>query len=321
MRWSGRRGSCTLLIHAAGVLCIVAASGSPARASDVDDVLDVLRVQPGATCLEAEQLAAQVVQHVGEDGIPDEMVISVKGSAIDPRGVRLSVLREERTVAYRTFEPGPASCHALHAAVGLAIALALKVSHQEEEVQEPAAADADARARQWSLSAAALGSYRLLPEVAPGLALSVRHDLGEHMALRLGGMGLLAFDVGLPLESGGFDATLVLGRADACASGRLAEGVRAGVCAGLLGGVLHAAGQGLDRIDSANVPVFALGSAAGLEAQLSSHWSLEFELSMVVLLQGVRVGTRDDRSGAPAASRALPSPGFAAGIGPVYHFL
>jgi hypothetical protein len=290
-------------------LCVALAHTSLAHAADAEQIQKLLLVQAGATCLTAEGLAVEVERLLDDAPIPREFVFVVEGNATDPRSARLRIARHGKPVAERAFEPGPARCSHLHAAVGLAIALAIKAAQLEERD----------RARDWSLSAAGLWTYGPLPQFAPGAELSVRRALGEHVLLRAGGLGVLAFDATLGQQAGTFDAALIAARADGCGRAKLAEAVHAGACAGLLGGALYAAGDEVEGPTSSAVPFLALSVAAEFELDLSDRWSLALGLSSTFLLHRVEVGLADS-SGMPVESRALGRFGFAVGIGPVYYF-
>jgi len=295
-----------------------------AHAVGADRIRGQLRVQPGATCLSADELAVQVEQWLDDAPVAADVTIVVDGSATDPRGVRLHVARDGKAVAERVFAPGPTRCDHLHAAVALAIALALKASPIEAGEQPltdrpVAAAPAPAPAQHWSLAGTALATYRLLPELAPGLELWARYRLGEHFALRAGALGVAAFDVQLVERAASFDATLVAVRADGCGRRRLADALDGAVCLGLLAGALHAAGSDVASPRSSTVPVLALAGAAELELELTRHWSVVLGLSTTILLHRVEVGLQDG-NGVQGSSRALSIPGFSLGLGPVYMF-
>jgi hypothetical protein len=288
------------------------------HAADASDIRQLLRVQPGQTCLSADRLAPQVESWLDDAPVAGDVTIVVDGSDSDPRGVRLDILRNGRPVAHRDFAPGPESCDHMHAAVALAIAMALKASRLDERGQ-PIIDEPAPRAGRWSLAGSGLGTYRLLPVLAPGLELSVRYSLSETFALRLGALGVAALSVQLEEQPEAFRATLVAARADACARRRLAGALHGGICLGLLSGVLHASGAKVQSAQSSNVPAVALAGAAELELELSSRWSIALGLAMTLLLHRVQVGT-EDAGGMPVSSRALASPGFALGLGPVYNF-
>jgi hypothetical protein len=289
-------------------LSVVLAHASSARAADAEHIRRQLRVEPGATCLTAERLAAEVAQLLDDTPVADDFVFFVEGSASDPRNAYLRVVRQEGVVAQRAFEPGPARCNHLHAAVALAITFAIKA--------EPRAAPEVIR--DWSLSGAGLWSYRLLPQFAPGVELSVRRALGEHVRVRAGALGAFAFGARLDSLPGTFDAALVAARADGCGRLELAPSLRGGACFGLLGGVLHVAGGELANAISSTVPWAALSGALDFEFELAARWSLLLDLSVTFLLHRVHVGF-ETTSGARGERQELDRFGLALGIGAAYY--
>ena len=290
-------------------LWVVLAHASSAHAVDAERLRRQLRVEPGATCLMVERLAAEVAQLLADAPVADDFVFFVDGSESDPRNVYLRVVRQEGVVAQRAFEPGPARCSHLHAAVALAIAFAIKAEHEEP----PEVVDRD-----WSLSGTGLWSYRLLPQFAPGAELSLRRAFGEHVLARAGALGVVAF--GAPLEplSGTFDATLIAARAEGCGRVDVVSSLHAGACAGMLGGMLHVAGDEVARARSSTVPWLALSGAFDFEFELTERWSLLLDLSATFLLHRVRVGV-ETSSGARGESEELDRFGFALGIGAAYY--
>ena len=289
-------------------LWVVLAHAGSARAADAGQIRRQLRVAPGATCLTVERLLVEVQQLLDDAPVADDFVFFVDGSASDPRNVYLRVVRQEGVVAQRAFEPGPARCSHLHAAVALAITLAIKAENDE----------APEVIREWSLSGAGLWTYRLLPQFAPGAELSVRRTFGEHLLVRAGALGVVAFGARLESLPGSFDATLIAARAEGCGRIELVSSLEGGVCAGLLGGMLHVAGDEVADATSSTVPWLALSSALDLELKLAERWSLLLDLSATFLLHRLEVGF-ETRSGARAESRELDRFGFALGIGAAYY--
>jgi hypothetical protein len=290
-------------------LCAALVHPGVAHASDAERIRRQLLVQPGATCLTAEKLAVEVERLLDGTEIAADFVFVVEGSATDASSARLHVARHGKTVAQRVFEPGPARCSHLHAAVGLAIALAIKAAQEDERY----------RTRAWSLSLSGLWTYEVLPRFAPGAELSVRRTFGEHVLLRAGALGVAGFDATLQQQSGTFDSILIAARLDGCARAKLASSVHAGGCLGMLGGALYADSDDAMSASSSVVPWFALSAAADFEFELSERWSLAAGLSATFLLHRVEIGLVD-ASGEPAESRVLTRLGFAAGLGPVYYF-
>ncbi len=312
------RAPATLSMLFALTLCGALCHATTARAVDAQQVRQLLRVRPGATCLSSERLAREVEQWLYDEEIATDVTIVVEGSAKDPRSAVLRVVRAGRTLAHRAFEPGPAGCDRLQAAVGLAIALALKAS-MVDELAQPLGDDPVARAYGWSLSAASIGTYQVLPGFAPGLGLAAHWALGPRVAFRFGAVGVRAFDAELERSGGRFDATLIAGRCDACVRAMLTTGLRAQACAGVLGGGLSASGNDFANARTSVVAWFAFANAAGLELELSTHWSLTLDFSVAFPFHGVRIGI-EDSDGTEVDGQSLDRAGFALEIGPMYNF-
>jgi hypothetical protein len=289
-------------------LCGLLVDASSAHAAEAERIRRQLRVEPGATCLTVERLAAELNQLLGDAPVADDFVFFVDGSASDPRNVYLRVVRQEGVVAQRAFEPGPDRCSHLHAAVALAIALAIKADH----VTAPRVI------RHWSLSGAGLWTYRLLPDFAPGAELSVRRSVGEHVLVRAGVLGALAFGARLQSLPATVDATLLAARAEGCGRIELASRMHAGVCVGMLGGMLHVAGHDVANAASSTVPFIALSSALDFEFELAERWSLLLGIPATFLLHRVEVGF-ETTSGTQGKSQDLGRFGFALGIGVAYY--
>jgi hypothetical protein len=188
-----------------------------------------------------------------------------------------------------------------------------------EELGEPMPDDPASRTRGWSLDVRTLGTYRMLPELAPGLSVAARFALGEHVALRAGLLGVASFDVRLDEGRGTFDAAMPAARIDACAQSRLSGPLHGSACVGMLGGGLYVRGADVQTPTSETVAVVTFANAAGLELELSRRWSLSLELSVTFLLHRVEVGLQDDR-GTRVGTRSLPGTGYGLGVGPVYYF-
>lgn len=301
----GLRGACLQL-----VLCsVVLANAAPARAVDTERIQSLVRVEPGATCLTAARLAAEVEPLLDDVQVPNDFRFVVQGSATDSRVAKLRILRGDQVVAERAFDPGPELCSRFHTAVGLTIALAINAARVEQ--REPP--------RQWAVAGAGLLAYGVVPQLSPGLELQLRHGLGEHAWVRAGLLGAFAFGVSLDDGEGAFDATLVAARIDGCARTELGSGLRGAGCFGLLGGALHAAGDQLMQSSSATVPWLALSGSANVDLALSESWSLELGLSANVLLHRVEVGL-ENTEGIQTRSLQLQQVSFALGFGPVYNF-
>src|SRR5262245_26408038 len=79
------------------------------QAEDADGrpLEDAVRVDPGATCLQADGLVDHIASWLGTDFIDSSLTIDVRGSPHFARAVRFEVQRGGESVAERRFEPGP----------------------------------------------------------------------------------------------------------------------------------------------------------------------------------------------------------------------
>jgi hypothetical protein len=111
---------------------------------------------------------------------------------------------------------------------------------------------------------------------------------------------------------------LIAARAEGCGRVALYSPLRAGGCVGMLGGMLHVAGDEVARSTNSTVPWFALSAALDLEFELADRWSLLLDVSAAFLLQHIRVGF-ETTSGAQGQSRELERLGFGLGIGAAYY--
>jgi hypothetical protein len=298
------------------MLCLAMGQNVLAQATTEQDIRALLRVRAGATCLNTEALAALVVQQLQNVRVTKDVTFVVEGSTSDPRSATLKVVRAGETVALRAFEPGPAQCGNFLGAISFAIALAIKAESAEESA--PTQDIETAPARGWAVGTAGLASYGWMTKFAPGVEVSVRRALGQSFDLRLGVSGVGALNTTLKTAAGSFNAALVTLRSDACARTELGRDLAAGLCLGLIGGALYAAGVGVPRSERAVVPWFALSSTAEMELALSRRWSLALGVSPMLRLHSVRVGLVNG-AGTPVASRPLPLFAVAASLGVLFH--
>lgn len=287
-------------------------------AMDSHALREQLHVQPGATCLETERLATEARSRLADEQLPAGLGFVVQGSKTDPRRAELQVLRGDRVVSRRSYQPGPAHCSTLHAAIGLAIALVIKGA-QAEPLERAASKPPRAPLPGWSIAASGLLAYRWMPKLAPGLDLSLRRALTRALEVRVRGSGLAAFSLNLPNQSGRFDAVLAALRVEACAGLAFAGFLRGGLCVGMLGGVLHTVGTQAPATLRATVPYLALSGAVELELRLSEHWSWVFAGSPLYALHAVRVGLAD-AAGAQVRNLSLSRLSISGELGPLYRF-
>lgn len=288
-----------LLLGAMGVGGEVTAQGPPGS----------LQVTPGATCLTEQGVSAVVSPWLPEQGFGGDTRIEVNGDPISPQRVDLRVVRGGKVVAHRLFDPAPARCDTLHAAIGLAAALALKASLLAElgtpQPDDPAAQtepqpepelqpSPESLPTSWALSAQLAAAYNVLPRLAPGLELGGLVLPSEDFQLALGAFAYGRTGVPLREANAAFDAGLFGARVDGCV--RLLRGadVTLRACLGLQAGALLARGTQLPAARQTTVPWIAAANTLGLDVPLDGPWALLLDLSLRLPLRKVRLWVEDE---------------------------
>jgi hypothetical protein len=114
-------------------------------------------------------------------------------------------------LAERHFEPAPARCDDLHAAVGLAIAMALKASLLDTMLGAPSsAAELATEQPAWRFGVDALAGLAVMPGSNFGADLYIQRALSRSLAMRVSALGLWGPFGSFPHEAGGFDTTFPL---------------------------------------------------------------------------------------------------------------
>lgn len=312
-----------LLIAALSAVSVVffpareALGAGPQRA-----LTDAIDVSPGATCLDVTALAEHVGAWLGSETTDADVWVRVDGSPDDPRTVVFEMGRGDRLLARRRFSPGPEQCEHLQAAVGLAIALAIRVSLLDEIVgsREPAPERPALETQErWSLGGGPVVAFGVLPGTALGASLRIERTLPPNFALRLGVLGLAAWDRTFATVPGFFDAETLALRLDACVRLDLATSLAARGCAGLLAGGLLAQGRDFATSQSASSGWVAVANALEMALGLADHWSFEGEVTLVLPLESTQArvlsASRD-----VVEARDLSTVGVTIMIGPVYRF-
>lgn len=255
-----------------------AVPGTPAPAVPPPQPLSkTLRVVPGATCLQPDQLILQIKSWLDFEELDPRIAVEVQGDPVKPNVVVFSVRVDGSPSSTRTFDPAPSACLDLHAVVGLAVAMAIEVAvvesrkldplenmHTQPETSAPVPASSGERLKnprvdpatappstvvappppQTSVRATAHGLVLIgLPTVAGGAQLGVDFQWPHPYSLRLQGLG--GYRQGLTLGAGQLDVGIVAGRLDNCfGRAKAPQQVRTRVCLGLGGGGMVGRGRG-----------------------------------------------------------------------------
>lgn len=297
---------------------VVQAQRAAAAAAESQPLAAAMTVDPGVTCLDSEELVEHVTSWLGTDRVSAPLAIEVHGSPLFARTVWFRIRRKDVTLAERRFEPAPARCDSLHAAVGLAIALALKASLLESLIGARTSRPAGV-SRPFRVGVEALGGVAVVPGADLGVALSLQRSLLERVSARLSVLGLLGPYGDFQRDQGRFRTWLGIGRLDLCS--RLVELDGAGVsaCAGIAAGALYATGEAIPMSRHALIAYVAVANALELELELGGRWSLTVAVDVLVPLRRTSFVVRD-QTGTVIAAHDLSTAGALIAVGPTYHF-
>jgi hypothetical protein len=275
-----------------------------------------MTVERGITCLDSEELADHVSTWLGSDRVSAPLAIEVHGSPHFARTVWFRIRRGDSILAERRFEPAPARCDALHAAVGLAIALALKASLLDSLIGAQAHGDAN---RSFRITGQALGGFAVVPGLDFGLSLGLQHSFAERLAARLSFAGLLGPRGDFQQDQGRFKTWLTLGRIDVCSRFADFASVDISACVGVAAGALYATGEAFPMTRHALIEYVAVANALEVDIDLSTHWSLVIAIDVLVPLRRTSFVVRD-HTGTITATHDLAAAGAVLAVGPGYHF-
>lgn len=304
---------------------------------------EVLRLDAGATCLDAPALAETIQSWLGRETIdPVVTRIEVRGDSTRADAVAITVeLRGE--LVERSFDPAPAACGELHAVVGLAIAIAVDTSVLEGlgyevvapgEASAPQAYDPErpplqrrrrgeaptpARSRRAVRLAVALRGgawFGVLPGMTGGGAAHLELSWARRVDLRLGMWGGYAGGRVLDARSS-VDLGLFGGRLDACLALQRRR-VRPRLCFGPAVGALQVLGDGVG-VRSAVGPWAALTLAPELRVWATQSFALDLFVDLVVPFVRPVLAERDpNKAGMIGNSLASPPVGAVLGLGAAF---
>ena len=230
------------------------------------------------------------------------LILCLLGAVLMRRDLRGLIRRRtwRRATASIRFEPGPAGCDDLHAAVALAVALACKAPRVDSPAQDVPAAE---RTRT-EIVLAALGGAGALPGLQSGGVLALSWNVTAPWRIRLAALAMRALSRDLS-QAGAYDAGSAAGRLQLCAAVTNTALVTLSVCAGPEAGAVWAHGSGY--APSRRAVGARLGLNVDLEARLglSDHWALHTGLGASLPLVRPRFAALDAR-GALVASEPLP---------------
>jgi hypothetical protein len=303
------------MLVAAGWFAPVTAAAQ--EQSAFQDLAGAVRIERGLTCLDSGELVEHVASWLGTDRIAAPLAIEVHGSPYFARTVWFRILRGDTTLAERRFEPAPARCADLHAAVGLAIALALKASLLDSLIG--AQSDGAHVSRPFRIGVSALGGFAVVPGASFGLSVSVQRALSERFALRLFALASLGPYGDFQTDQGTFTTWLGVGKLDVCSRLLALRSLGISACVGVAAGGLYTAGEAFPMSRNARVPYLALANALEVDIALSARWSLAIEVDLLLPLRRTSFVVRDQAANVIAA-HDLAAVGALVSVGPALHF-
>ena len=292
----------------------LAAQANPPAAPEFQNLAAAVTVERGRTCLDSTELVEHISTWLGSDSVTAPLSIQVHGSPHFTRTVWFQIQREGKTLAERRFEPAPARCADLHAAVGLAIALALKASLLDSLIGAHSQPEAPYR-----LVAHALGGMAVVPGPAPGIELSLQRWFADRFAVRISALALLGPYGDFQQDQGHFRTWLPLGRLDLCSRLANFHSLSLSACVGLAAGAMYVTGQAFPVSRRTLIPYVAVANAFELDISLSTHWSLNIELDVLVPLRRTSFVVRD-QTDAVLATHDLAAAGALLAVGPSFKF-
>ncbi|MCY1062268.1 hypothetical protein [Nannocystis sp. SCPEA4] len=326
-------------VLAAGLLLAPAPAPAPPR-----PLREVLRVEPGATCLTASALADTIATWLGRDTIDASVAyIDVRGDPTRTQSVTIALeIRGE--LVERKFDPVRPTCSDLHAVVGLGIAIAVDAAVLEAlgyEVIEPGEGSvpqahdperppltrrsrkgepSEAPSRRASVSVVAAVRGGLWLGVLPGLAggggaqleLGWRRWVDLRASLFGGYAGPRALDADTTVTLG-----LVGGRVDVCAA--LARPrVRPRLCFGPAAGALQI-GARTPGVRDAVGPWVALTVAPELRIWAAKRFAVDLVVDLIVPVVRPVPAERDpSKAGMIGDSLAVPPVGAMVTLGAAF---
>lgn len=292
-----------------------APSPSAAQAPELQSLAAAVTIDRGLTCLDSEELVEHVSSWLGSDRIAETLEIEVHGSPYFARTVWFQIQRGGETLAERRFEPAPARCADLHAAVGLAIALALKASLLDSLIGARTSGTTHAS----RVAAQALIGIAVIPDADFGIGISLQHWLTHRFAARLSALGLHAPFGNFQQDQGRFKTWLAIGRVDLCSRLTDLTALDISACVGLAAGALYATGEAFPITRQALIPYLSIANTIEVDIKLSEHWTLTAEIDVLVPLRRTTFVVRDEED-TVLATHNLAAAGALIAIGPALHF-
>lgn len=262
-----------------------------------------LRVEPGATCVQADSLRVQINAWLGQTSRGAGMTIDVQGSDSDPRVIGFVLREGTRAIASRRFEPGPSACAQLEASLALSIALALKASLLDE--LEPARPS-----WRFALGISGLALLSFAPRAPLGAQPTLDVALAQRAWMRAGLAFWASGNNELRQGLARFELRALAFRGELCGAPLAQRAWSLVTCAGTRIGGLWARGSERTRD-----PWVALSAGAGASLNVTERWSVEIFAALLASLARSRFELRST-DGARVDAYTLPTLASELTVGP-----
>jgi len=299
---------------------------SPASATNrakTHSLSEAISIEPGMTCLKKTTLVRYVEEWLERSQIDRRIRVEVEGSKSNADRAMFIVYKGDKFPNRSYFDSTADYCGEFHSALGLSIAMAISATFIEPQPKE---GPSEPHYDQSSLvSLMLLGSYALLPGVAPG-AEAYFESWYSWLGLRAGVLGFFALEQSISEKTDGkYDATLIAGYVDLCSRASFYDALRFAVCAGVAGGQFRTEGikeKDSDMRTEARTFPWAAPSVGG-DLALKLLDSLEVAVSVDVFValwsRTIRITQTIDSKESSVDEQNLPQLGVTIGFGPVFH--
>jgi hypothetical protein len=305
-RWAGILAALGVAMARAGTVLAQPAAGAADRPLEA-----AIDVSPGATCLDAAHLEAQVETWLGRPRVPADVRVHVRGDDHDARAVVFAIERHGK-VYERRFALLPDDCAEATAVVGLGVAPAVDANALRSILPPPEEATAPRRVL---LALEVAGAFQVMPSGSMGPVAGLEVGLLDWLNVRVDAFTQFSWSNTIAGTTGVFDTALAAGVPQLCAGGATNDRVRLELCSGAGFGVLHAQGHGYAVSRSATGSWIAAVGGMRLVARIGIAWVFDVGAVLPLHVPAFRADT------ALGPSYLQPSPaGTLLMVGPAFVF-
>jgi hypothetical protein len=311
--FSGGLAACVACGLVGGYGRVASAQSAPSEPISEQPLGAALDLDPGATCLEQNRLAAEVQTWLGRDRVHGDVHVHVHGGDSDPRAVEFRILRHG-TARERRFDALPEGCEDATAVVGLAIALAIDANAAEGIIAPTG--DAKATSRTVLVAGQVTTAFDVLPGLSLGAAAGIEYRAIDWLSPRLDLLGQISWNNAIENTAGVFDVGVVALAPQICAGGNIGARSRFELCSGAAVGVVHAQGRGYAMSRSSTGPWVVASGGLRLLFVVGIPWALDVDGVFPIHVPAFRA---EDAQGQAAFREPSPAGGLLS-LGPSITF-